>query len=403
MVLEVRALVRVACAGLLVGCAPSDEVAADWPMPDTAIKGGTPDEVSTSVLAVGHAAQGSLCSGTLIAPNVVLTARHCVSTSDGDEGVVCGVTTFEPPWAAGGFFLTSAPEVDLANFGEFRVEAVVPLSGALAIPPHDADDLLFCGNDVAALILKENVAPEVAVPIEPRFEPVETGELFSAIGYGAVDGEGNEAGVRRRLDEVDVVCRGTDCMGAGFEANDVHAAEWVGGGGVCGGDSGGPALDAQGRIIGVTSRGDADCNISLYAGIPDYGSWLSNVVMLASGMGDYAPPNWTEGATVDRAWGFEVGFGCTEDAECPSGICVPNGAAGYCSRPCAEEAPCPNGFVCRERDGASICAFPPSSSGGTPLAPVRSDDGCNVSAASAAPSRDLGWLVLLALGLRRRR
>lgn len=389
----------IGCGILLAGCAPPEEpVDTAWPDATAAIKGGEPDTTSVAVVAVTNAANGSLCTGSLIAPNVVLTARHCVSSSTGGSGVTCGVTTFDEPWPASGFFLSSAPETDLGNLGEFLVEAVVPLQGALAIPPHDDEDTLFCGNDVSALILKQNVDPAVAVPLEPRLTPVEPMELFSAVGYGAVDGDGNDSGVRRRLDGVEVVCRGTFCVEQGFEANDVHASEWVGGGGVCGGDSGGPALDAEGRVIGVTSRGDKDCNLSLYAGIPDYAGWLKNVVVLASGMGDYAPPAWTDGATVDRAWGFPVGNGCTADADCPSGICVENGKASYCSRPCETAAPCPEGFVC---GGQGVCTFPPANNGEAPLPPGRPDEGCTVGGSGHdAP----WWLIGLAwLAIRRRR
>jgi len=375
-----------------VGCAPPEEpVEPAWAQQSTAIKGGEADATSTAVVAVTNAANGSLCTGSLIAPNVVLTARHCVS-STGSESVTCGVTAFSAPWAPGGFFISTAPEINLGNLGEFLVEAVVPLSGALAIPPHDDEDTFFCGNDVSALILEQNVDPAVAVPLEPRLTPVEPAEIFSAVGYGAVDGDGNDSGLRRRLDDVEVVCRGTLCVESGFEANDVHASEWVGGGGVCGGDSGGPALDAEGRVIGVTSRGDGECDVSLYAGIPDYAPWLKNVVVLASGMGDYAPPAWTEGATVDRAWGFPVGNGCTDDADCPSGICVEKGNSKYCSRSCETAAPCPEGFVCGQDEGEPVCTFPPSNNtGDIPLAPIRPDDGCAVA---GPPGSGPSWWLL---------
>ncbi|HEX7453725.1 MAG TPA: trypsin-like serine protease, partial [Polyangiaceae bacterium] len=60
-----------------------------------AISGGEPDSVDSNVfILVSHrATEGvALCSASLIAPNLLLTARHCVADTTSEQ-VACGVTT----------------------------------------------------------------------------------------------------------------------------------------------------------------------------------------------------------------------------------------------------------------------------------------------------------------------
>src|SRR5262245_36221992 len=58
------------------------------------IVGGNPDTTSRSILAIGVGSNG-LCSGTLILPNLVLTARHCVADrTNPNMPVQCGTSTF---------------------------------------------------------------------------------------------------------------------------------------------------------------------------------------------------------------------------------------------------------------------------------------------------------------------
>src|SRR5205823_3996814 len=96
------------------------------------------------------------------------------------------------------------------------------------------------------------------------------GESYHVVGFGAVDGAGDGAGLRRRSDEQPIACVGVGCGGA-----ELAAGEWLGGAGSCHGDSGGPALDAGGRVIGIDSRGGAECTPAVFSGFDRWGPWLA--------------------------------------------------------------------------------------------------------------------------------
>src|SRR5262245_10693512 len=81
--LLVRRVLPFLLVPLLANCASTEDPAPRTSRTSAAVKGGSPDSTSTAVVAVvlsrpTNAGVG-FCTGTLIAPNLVLTARHCVS------------------------------------------------------------------------------------------------------------------------------------------------------------------------------------------------------------------------------------------------------------------------------------------------------------------------------------
>lgn len=248
-----------------------------------AIVGGQPDTTSHAVIGI-ITREGELCSGSLILPNLVLTARHCVAALASDS-VQCGVSMFGAVHPASDFAISWD-----ANLRDNIDDSTVYRASSVRVPPDPG----VCGNDIALIELSTNVPADQAVPIVPRIDsPPATNEVFNAVGYGITnpnDQSGSTAGQRMRYDGGKVTCVGTACRGGGSTAN-----EWTGQVPVCSGDSGGPALDSQGRVIGATSRGPQDCASAVYSAVSPWKSFILDGATDATSDGGYDPPGWVTG------------------------------------------------------------------------------------------------------------
>lgn len=241
------------------------------------IMGGYEDVASSYTVGL-YAAQGyagGICSGTLIAPNLVLTAQHCIAEVT-SEYVLCGETQFGEAMRSTSVRVTAAPRM---RNGEFITV------NSIHIPGESKD---MCGNDIALLVLTQNIGPTVATPIIPRLDlRPQQGEVYSAIGYGH-DGSGRRSMVRRRIDNRVVQCDGNTCP----PYTSVQSSEFLGSDGTCQGDSGGTALDAQNRVFGALSRGPRGCAGSVYSGVFEWADWMREVGAQAATYGGYEPHFW---------------------------------------------------------------------------------------------------------------
>lgn len=387
------------------------------------IAGGQVDTTHKAAVGIGLLAGGGIemCSGTLIAPNLVLTARHCVSPISG-AAVICGSSPFGTPYNASQLFITTDNQIDYgSNF----------VRGQEVRVPSEGNDT--CGYDVALIILQSSI--KSVTPYMPRIDKeVQLGEVYTAVGYGTVNPQNAGGGTRMertglrvswyRGQGFDAVCNNKPECGYG-----VQSSEFQGETGVCEGDSGGPALDADNKVIGVVSRG-YQCDVPVYGAVYTWKDFIVKGALDAAKAGGYAPPEWavtgstsgtggaggtgaggaggTAGQSAGGAGGGPVttadpqGTHCSGSDHCPSGYaCVYDSdpSQAYCAARCETDA-CSPGLECVSAGNIKVCKNPQGGSD------ANTSSGCTVSE-GRGPGKPVPWFVGLSVlglaGLRRRR
>ena len=222
------------CACLCACAAPPDDTAPDLPHTDEIIHGTRDYDRHPGVLAL-FTTDGSLCTATLIAPRLVLTARHCVSRT---------TPTLRCPSTDRQVLATRDPEEIDVLLGETTLVARDGRHGVASfVPPGDN----LCDADVAVVALDRAITSIAPLRVA-RTNDTREGSAVTLVGFGA-RGDSTRAGV-----------------GARYFRNGVRVladtpTELLIGRGACEGDSGGPALDPRtGAVVGVLSRGSDRCN-----------------------------------------------------------------------------------------------------------------------------------------------
>jgi hypothetical protein len=209
-------------------------------------------ESSSGVVAIATTMADSpshitLCSGALVAPNLILTARHCVSRA-----------------------VTATPSCDArgrSHNGDHLAEDVDPSSIAIYTGTHVRPDVdvpvaravrtlhptgqVLCDADVAFLVLDRPI-PNATVLSMRLHSPVEAGDSIMPVGFGG--GVANVVGLKVARAKSTILATGPSANAAtgavlGPREFEVDRA-------TCRGDSGGPAIDVMtGEIVGIVSRG----------------------------------------------------------------------------------------------------------------------------------------------------
>jgi MYXO-CTERM domain-containing protein len=210
---------------LLVGCIAEGELVVGGRV--ASIIGGEVDtgHLNVVILRTG----GSLCTGTLVAPHVVLTAAHCIDPAS-NGGVIFGSGVDDPD------------------------AVTVPVISAIRHRRYDPSTLdEGLPFDIAMLRLAEP-APEGVEPMAMNLEPLPAdfaGSTMLAIGFGASDGEEQTGfGVKR---SVVVPVNTVEDRFITYGNNSLNT---------CQGDSGGPGVVVTGgveHVVGITSTGLKGC------------------------------------------------------------------------------------------------------------------------------------------------
>jgi secreted trypsin-like serine protease len=190
------------------------------------VVGGTDVPSGTHPDVVLVVAPTALCTGTLVAPDVVLTAGHCIDTQP--KEVLVGSVDYAKP---GG--------------------DVIAVKQAIAYPDWQHE------FDVGVLVLEHPAAPRPhAIASACIAKDLKAGAAVTVVGFGLTSKSGTGTNSRlheARLAVTDPTCTRDAACAPAIAPNGEFAA---GGGGTdsCFGDSGGPIF-LDDALIGVVSRG----------------------------------------------------------------------------------------------------------------------------------------------------
>lgn len=193
---------------------------------------------------MNHDEDQALCSGTLIAPSIVITAGHCYLDNFMPDNVLVGTASLDHP-----------------EQGE-----TIPIRIGFAYPDADTSE------DVTALILAHpSTIPPRALATGWAAADIQNGAKVELVGFGAISADGMT--FVQELQQAETEVTDFNCSkSAGCRQTDAPDGELgAGGGGIdtCPGDSGGPLYlkTSYGTFLaGVTSRGYSDSTVECSGG-----------------------------------------------------------------------------------------------------------------------------------------
>jgi len=312
----------------LSGCAEPGPGEPEYTPLGFPIINGEPD-LRLSHMAVVAVFNGmGMCSGTLIAPRVVLTAAHCADGIQSRNFLILFGSDISAALTRGVAEVTIHPQYDPQGEGDTSEGDLALLLLDGAAPP--------------------GVSPIPHLPTQLALSQNDCGSMVEFVGFG--QDENGQTGVKLvASDSIDMVCLDSGgCSHGVFFAERYTFCQDQTPSGICFGDSGGPALivrDSEEYVAGVSSYVFENCT------------------------------QWGCSTMVDRFTGFiddfiqgRPGAQCEEGADCRSGFCVDGvccsdscdgpcrscsvpGSVGTC-QPAPDGTPCPDGDKC---NGDEIC------------------------------------------------
>jgi hypothetical protein len=241
----------LAC-GAAACSSPATEITASEEQP---VLGGTdsgPDEDMVVEVISKSDTVSHTCTGTLLAPNVVITARHCVANFS-DATFSC---TSDGELVAGSKGGMMGPLLDPGRIS-IRVGTHVRGTTAVAVGRKifATQATSICRNDIAIVVLATELTDLPIAPVRTGRGNF-IGEQLRVVGYGVDDASTIDN--RHTRSGLKIAQIGSSQFNA--NPDPVPSRTFVTEGpSLCIGDSGGPAFADSGAVTGVWSQVVGDC------------------------------------------------------------------------------------------------------------------------------------------------
>jgi hypothetical protein len=189
---------------LAIGCsAPPQNFGETSGSAAEAIINGKASDASQDAVVLIYDTIGFACTGTLLAPNLVLTARHCVSNIDEQTAAQCadGAVTTD--------YTASSLNIIIGAKAPSSASAVAAKGKQII---HDKSSNL-CNHDMALIVLDTMIPDAKIAPIRLDSLP-KAGETFTAVGWG-VTTTTVQPSVRQQRTAIPIVAVGAAAEGMG--------------------------------------------------------------------------------------------------------------------------------------------------------------------------------------------